>query len=526
MGMFGRGRRDSALPAGEEAGDREASKDAEQVLGEAVDAYRRVRDEARAQVKSARSSFDTAVKQYDKAISSAERDLQTATQDEEIARRANVGRGTFGAMLSDPDMVGLASAVKAAAVLRRASIRTGNQEHALTPDVKASVETEGNLATKSRTTLTRVGFGTLLAGPAGMIAGAAAQKSSTLDVRKLYLLIEAEDWAWVHECNPEQSQQARDFAQKVNVAARMSTASSSRQSQATAALRRRVDAAGDDRASITAAATAVKDAQAKAVAETEPLCAAVRTAMSACDSSSRAVKRAQREIDEPVLSKKLAALPQLPAPPNPWKRADRAQQVLPNGSTAEEALVSLVKSTLGLMARAGKGDAQRNLVQALRADEAPIVVAAGSRKMEAGLLVLTSDRVLFGTSNEVTQFELDSILSMDAGGGFTGGSIKLKTIAGEEFKVGGIDPEGRAEEIVEAQSRMMVSRAPIAETSEPSPDEVTPNRPLTSGDPLAVQQSGSDDVLDQIRKLGELRDAGVLTGEEFDAKKAELLGRL
>ena len=34
------------------------------------------------------------------------------------------------------------------------------------------------------------------------------------------------------------------------------------------------------------------------------------------------------------------------------------------------------------------------------------------------------------------------------------------------------------------------------------------------------------DVPDQIRKLGELRDAGLLTPQEFDAKKAELLGRM
>lgn len=34
------------------------------------------------------------------------------------------------------------------------------------------------------------------------------------------------------------------------------------------------------------------------------------------------------------------------------------------------------------------------------------------------------------------------------------------------------------------------------------------------------------DVMDQLRKLGELRDLGVLTGDEFDAKKAELLARM
>ena len=32
--------------------------------------------------------------------------------------------------------------------------------------------------------------------------------------------------------------------------------------------------------------------------------------------------------------------------------------------------------------------------------------------------------------------------------------------------------------------------------------------------------------MDQIKKLGELRDAGFLTNDEFNAKKAELLARL
>ncbi len=52
----------------------------------------------------------------------------------------------------------------------------------------------------------------------------------------------------------------------------------------------------------------------------------------------------------------------------------------------------------------------------------------------------------------------------------------------------------------------------------------------------AVVQSGSQGVAgpgscfpeipDQIRKLGELRDSGLLTAEEFETKKAELLKRV
>ncbi|MBM4470923.1 hypothetical protein GS502_16780 [Rhodococcus hoagii] len=32
--------------------------------------------------------------------------------------------------------------------------------------------------------------------------------------------------------------------------------------------------------------------------------------------------------------------------------------------------------------------------------------------------------------------------------------------------------------------------------------------------------------MEQLTKLGELRDAGVLTDDEFNAKKAEILARL
>lgn len=42
----------------------------------------------------------------------------------------------------------------------------------------------------------------------------------------------------------------------------------------------------------------------------------------------------------------------------------------------------------------------------------------------------------------------------------------------------------------------------------------------------SASSAASDVVFDQLRKLGELRDAGIVTAGEFDAKKAELLARL
>lgn len=40
----------------------------------------------------------------------------------------------------------------------------------------------------------------------------------------------------------------------------------------------------------------------------------------------------------------------------------------------------------------------------------------------------------------------------------------------------------------------------------------------------AVEPSSTDDTVEQIKKLAELRDQGILTEEEFGAKKKKLLG--
>jgi len=49
---------------------------------------------------------------------------------------------------------------------------------------------------------------------------------------------------------------------------------------------------------------------------------------------------------------------------------------------------------------------------------------------------------------------------------------------------------------------------------------------LATPRPSAAAPPPDPDVLEQLRKLGDLRTTGVLTDAEFEAKKAELLGRL
>lgn len=42
--------------------------------------------------------------------------------------------------------------------------------------------------------------------------------------------------------------------------------------------------------------------------------------------------------------------------------------------------------------------------------------------------------------------------------------------------------------------------------------------------PAPVAGGGGDDLIEQLEKLGKLRDQGILTEDEFSAQKAKLLG--
>ena len=75
---------------------------------------------------------------------------------------------------------------------------------------------------------------------------------------------------------------------------------------------------------------------------------------------------------------------------------------------------------------------------------------------------------------------------------------------------GSVVDEFRLDEVARVVGRMAVP-PPLMPASPASALGTTPPNP---------------DVLEQLRKLGDLRKAGVLTDAEFEAKKAELLGRL
>jgi hypothetical protein len=55
----------------------------------------------------------------------------------------------------------------------------------------------------------------------------------------------------------------------------------------------------------------------------------------------------------------------------------------------------------------------------------------------------------------------------------------------------------------------------------PPPQQYAPPPQYAPQAPAAPAQ---DDVYEQLRKLGELKDKGILTEQEFAAKKSQLLG--
>jgi hypothetical protein len=57
----------------------------------------------------------------------------------------------------------------------------------------------------------------------------------------------------------------------------------------------------------------------------------------------------------------------------------------------------------------------------------------------------------------------------------------------------------------------------------------TSSRPASSPAPVTqapLIEGAQTDIFDQIKQLGELRDSGLISAEEFEEKKRELLARL
>jgi hypothetical protein len=195
-------------------------------------------------ITEADKAVRTAKKEYDKSVKGTRKELERARTPQKLGRfkTEHVG-GWQDAFKGEREFV-----------LHDDRIKTPSGEHRLTSNVSAVVDTAGNLAHKSRSTVTRMGAGAVIAGPLGLLVGAAVKKGKTVDSRELFLMVEGEDWADTTNCDPaKEGEKVRKFAQAVNLAARNVDRVKAEREQRVRDLTKRLAAVESDRSGIEAA---------------------------------------------------------------------------------------------------------------------------------------------------------------------------------------------------------------------------------------------------------------------------------
>ncbi|WP_345377145.1 PH domain-containing protein [Frondihabitans cladoniiphilus] len=166
-----------------------------------------------------------------------------------------------------------------------------------------------------------------------------------------------------------------------------------------------------------------------------------------------------------------------------------------------QAAANLAGSTFG-----GKREIKK-LESHLWEGEVVVQLATGTYGSGTGIIALTDRRLLFlkdGIMQQVSEdFPFEKISSIQWNSGLVLGKITV-FVSGNKAEITNVTKQtGKA--IVDAV------RNRISSGSAPSE---------------AATTSAADEIFEQISKLGALRDSGVLTAEEFDAKKTQLLARL
>lgn len=158
--------------------------------------------------------------------------------------------------------------------------------------------------------------------------------------------------------------------------------------------------------------------------------------------------------------------------------------------------------------RVGSGREIKKLETYLWEGERVALLASGQYGPGYGLVVLTDRRLMFIKdglmSQTVEDFPLEKVSSVQWSAGIALGSLVVFT-SGNKAEIKGMNKKD-GQQIADAiRARLSAPHVPVAPT---------------------VHASGADDVYESLRKLGQLRDAGVVTPAEFDAKKRELMLRI
>lgn len=178
---------------------------------------------------------------------------------------------------------------------------------------------------------------------------------------------------------------------------------------------------------------------------------------------------------------------------------------LPPGMIDDQGVADAVARLSKASRTFGKAEIGR-LGTILTPTEHVITLAVGTFEKTMGALILTTERLVFFDQTLMTQkieeFNLDAIQSLGVEKKRTGETIGI-AISGRKAEITNIH-HGEGEALVAAFR------------------EVRGARSAASSAPAAFEP----DAMDQLRKLGDLHQAGILTDDEFASKKAELLDRM
>ena len=171
-----------------------------------------------------------------------------------------------------------------------------------------------------------------------------------------------------------------------------------------------------------------------------------------------------------------------------------------------------------------KGTSRKILNENLADGEPVHVFMEGVRGQSVGatdrrLMIIKTGFSAGGTGfgKKCKTFPYEHITSIDCSKGLTMGRLQVTVAGSTEVKGGYFTGAFQAENVVNfpvtQYSKFQTATSKIRELIEARKSS-------------ALRPAAPESIPDQIKKLAELKDAGILTSEEFESKKSELLRRM
>jgi hypothetical protein len=174
---------------------------------------------------------------------------------------------------------------------------------------------------------------------------------------------------------------------------------------------------------------------------------------------------------------------------------------------AEDLRADIATAKNKMRVKLGGGREIKRLLDHLWEGETVERMTTGAYGNGTGLIVLTDRRLLFVQdgvmSKKSEDFPIDKVSSVQWSSGLILGAITIFA-SGNKTEIKNVNKDDGKEIVDAVRARLSTSTAK----------------------PSAAASALQPDIIRQIKQLGELREAGVLSQEEFEAKKAELLRRL